>query len=282
MLKWEHLLVIGFRYGNNSPAHLRTLDLKISINWDMFLPSISTLSIIVDKDDGFVARLPNLTKMALDHSTPIISITDLIRYRRKREKLVERTAISHFPTKWGSFQAYCYRSKLYGVEPIAIIKLKCSFIYLCDCGNQLDLAMQLIEQAGRGVVVYFQGHEGREIELGRKLQACFLQDEGHDNVEPNLELGFAADARDCGIGSMSKTEYFTVTISYRSVQVKHSADKHQNQHLKSLLIVPTDIEGCTNSHSVPDDKQPGQVHWSKGLWFGSCWIGYRADLQQNK
>jgi len=201
------------------------------------LAGLQTAGVLCElaNEDGTMTRGQQLADFAKTHGLHFITIADLIAWRRRNEPLVDLTATARMPTRHGIFTAHTYRSRLDGTEHIALVKgdltnAKDTLVRVhsecltgdilgsmrCDCGTQLELALQTIEREGTGVIVYLRGHEGRGIGITHKMRAYALQDGGRDTVEANTDQGLPIDSRNYDIGAQILTHLGLTTIRLMS------------------------------------------------------------------
>ncbi len=235
----------------------------------------------VMNEDGTMARLPQLVETARKFGLKIISIASLIEYRLREESIVERGVTVPLPTAWGDFQITPFRQKSNGVEHVALTKgtwredepvlirvhSSCATgdifgSYRCDCGDQLHRAMQMIEQEGRGAIVYLN-QEGRGIGLCNKIRAYQLQDEGLDTVDANIRLGFRADERDYGVGASIIRE---LGIRRMRLMTNNPSKKAglEGYGLRIEEIVPIVVEPNPYNERYLETKQK-RMHHTLGL-----------------
>ena len=215
-------------------------------------------------EDGTMARLPELRKIASKHNLKLISIKDLIAYRLKKETLIREDVRVQMPTKYGTFELIAFKQLNTGEEHMALkkgdwtedeavlVRVHSSCMtgdilgsLRCDCGDQLHAAMKMVEQEGKGLILYMN-QEGRGIGLLNKLKAYKLQEEGRDTVEANLELGFAMDERDYGVGAQILRELGISKIKLISNNPKKRAGL-LGYGLEIVDTVPIEIK--SNSHN---------------------------------
>jgi 3,4-dihydroxy 2-butanone 4-phosphate synthase/GTP cyclohydrolase II len=180
---------------------------------------------ILSEEGTGMARRPELERVAQRHGLLLITIADLIRYRREQESLVSEQASGRVPTPWGEFTCHAFQSQVDGLTHLAFVygspaEAEAPLVRVhsecltgdifsserCDCGHQLRTAMERVAAEGAGVVVYLRGHEGRGIGIAAKLQAYELQDRGADTVDANVALGLPVDSREYGIGAQMLTQ----------------------------------------------------------------------------
>jgi 3,4-dihydroxy 2-butanone 4-phosphate synthase/GTP cyclohydrolase II len=236
-------------------------------------------------EDGTMARVPDLAPYCERHGLRMVTVADLVEYRRRHEKLVERGAAVRLPTEYGEFSAIAFREKLSGKTHVALVKgdvdgredvlvrvhSECLtgdvFHSLrCDCGEQLEQALAQIEEEGSGVLLYMS-QEGRGIGLLNKLRAYELQERGLDTVEANLELGLPVDARDYGIGNQILADLGLTTIRILTNNPKK--------------LVGIDGFGLTVTEQVPIEVSP-QAENRRYLATKRAKLGHRLHHQDLK
>ena len=235
------------------------------------------------RDDGEMARLPDLEQFAAEHGLLLISIADLIRYRRQKDKLVRRLSEARLPTPYGDFTCYAYESVLnrdqhlalvrgaVQGEPNVLVRVHSECLTgdvfgsrRCDCGWQLDAALRRVAEEGLGVIVYLRGHEGRGIGLAHKLRAYTLQEQGRDTVDANLDLGLPVDSREYGIGAQILVDLGITTMRYMT----NNPAKYGGLDgfgLEMVERVPLQSEPNAENHAYLRTKRDRLGHHLEGL-----------------
>ncbi|MCL4415896.1 MAG: GTP cyclohydrolase II [Actinobacteria bacterium] len=235
------------------------------------------------RDDGEIALLPDLAEISKKFNLKIITIEELIRYRKRKEKLIEKVAEVNMPTKWGNFKAITYRTIINpetataAETHVALVKgdingKKDVLVRVhsqcltgdtfgskrCDCGEQLDNALKMINENGSGVLLYM-AQEGRGIGLCNKMKAYELQEKGLDTVEANLELGFEADMRDYGIGAQILSDLGLTTVHLMTNNPRKIIGL-EGYGLKITKVIPIKIKPNENNKNYLNTKKTKLKH----------------------